>query len=158
MLKFRFSFIIVLSLIGMVLTASCAKDAEEYYIANFLQVIDVEAKYCTMLSGDIMGMAEYGPFPGIRFKCHNTGTKTITQIKVTVIFKDAANNTISEQKNVIVFDAESDPSDDLPIKPNDLWEMKPNDYHLFSPISNKWQEGNIELKITDIDFAISDDK
>ena len=35
--------------------------------------------------------------------------------------------------------------------------MKPDDYHFFSPVPNEWQEGNIEVEITDIVFASHDD-
>ena len=61
---------------------------EDEYIANFIDVYDINAKYFNAILD--------GKIPGIEFKIKNKGVKTVTDIKIVFYFKDSKDNIIFE--------------------------------------------------------------
>lgn len=116
---------------------------EQEYINNFLKLYDFEARYYdSYLEENI---------PGCTFKIKNKGNKTVTDIEVTVYFKDKNGNTIAEEKYNPVLDVSL--SDYKELKPNYTWQQEEDKFYAAKTVSkDDWVEGKAEAKITAIKF------
>lgn len=119
---------------------------EKEYIESYLELYDIEAAYHeTYLDGTV---------PGVLFKIKNSGTKTLNKIKVVVYFKDSGGNVIAEESYSPVLISEFSFNDDKPLKPGYVWSMEQNKFYSAKSVPTEWEEGSVEVMITDIDFAL----
>ena len=91
--------------------------------------------------------------PGVEFKLRNRGSKTLSKVEVTVYFRDAQGNIISEEDYlpVLVSSYSLDPSKLL--KPNYIWQMERDKFYQAKTVPSEWQEGNVQAKVTEIEFT-----
>jgi len=91
--------------------------------------------------------------PGVEFKLRNNGTRTLSQVEVTVYFKDAQGNVIAEEDYhpVLVSSFSLEPS--KPLKPGYIWQMERGKFYQAKNVPSEWQEGNVEASVTNIEFA-----
>jgi hypothetical protein len=109
------------------------------YLKN-LQIYNFKARYYNSLKGKIAG---------VEFAMKNNGTQTLSMVEVTVYFKDAQGNTLSEQKYQPVH-ASTDNS--KPLKPNQVWQPQQGMFLTVQSAPPDWKEGSAEVRITDIEF------
>jgi hypothetical protein len=109
------------------------------YLKN-LQIYDFKARYYNSLKGKIAG---------VEFAMKNNGTETLSMVQVTVYFKDAQGNTLSEQNYQLMF-ASADNS--KPLKPNQVWQPQQSMFLTAQSVPPDWKEGSAEVRITDIEF------
>jgi hypothetical protein len=119
--------------------ASPAQERAEY-IAGYLELYETSARYQKLAYDEIL--------PGIRFKLKNTGPRTLEEVEVSVFFKDAAGNVISEKKFYPVR-----PSENEPLKPGFIWQMEPNYFYSAKNVPSEWKQELTEFRITDIRFS-----
>jgi hypothetical protein len=118
---------------------------EKEYIDSYLELYDIEASYReSMLDGTV---------PGVLFKIRNTGTRTLNKVKVVVYFKDASGNVIAEEDYFPVLITDFSFNDDKPLKPNYVWSMEQNRFYTAKSVPTEWEEGSVEVEITEIAFA-----
>jgi hypothetical protein len=121
-----------------------SKFEEKQAYIDKVKLYDFTAKYfSTYLDGKT---------PGVTFKIKNDGDKTLTNVKVTVYFKDASNNIIAEDDYRLVLASEYSFGDNKPLKPNYIWQMEQGKFYTAKSVPSEWQEGNAVAKITDIEF------
>jgi hypothetical protein len=118
---------------------------EKEYIANYIELYDVEAKYHDSLLD--------GTVPGVLFKIKNTGDRTLNKVEVTVYFKDAGGSIIAEEDYFPVLVSEYSFNDDKPLKPGYIWSMEKNKFYSAKSVSTEWEEGSVDIEITDIELA-----
>ncbi len=109
------------------------------YLKN-LQIYDFKARYYNSLKGKIAG---------VEFALKNNGTETLSMVQVTVYFKDAQGNTLSEQ-NYQPVTASTD--NGKPLKPNQVWQPQQSMFLAVQSVPSGWKEGSAEIRITDIEF------
>ena len=117
-------------------------EEQQKYLENKIQLYDLNAEYYdTFLEDNI---------PGVTFKLKNNGERTLTEISVTVYFKDSEGNVIFEEDyNPVLI---SDYSDDKPLKPNYIWSLNKDKFYKAESVPSEWEEGEVSAKITDIEF------
>jgi len=121
------------------------KKAEEKqsYISK-VKLYSFEAKYySTYLDGRV---------PGVEFKLKNEGDRTLTEVEVTVYFKDASGNVIAEEDYHPVLVSEYSFTNGKPLKPNYIWQLEAGKFYQAKSVPSEWQEGNAVAKITNIEF------
>lgn len=120
--------------------------AAKEYIANSLDLYDVEAKYFdSVLDGKVAG---------VLFKIKNKGDKSLDQVEVKCYFLDASGNRISEEDfypvNVSTY---SFGGDNKPLKPGYVWSMESGKFYTAKSVASEWKEGSIDIEITKIKFT-----
>jgi len=90
--------------------------------------------------------------PGVEFKLKNEGDKTLTEVEVTVYFKDASGNVIAEEDYHPVLVSDFSFRDNKLLKPNYIWQMEQGKFYQAKSVPSEWQEGNAVAKITTIEF------
>lgn len=119
------------------------QEVKDQYIDK-VRLYDFSAKYYETFTDE--------KTPGVNFKLENQGDSTLSYVKVTAYFKDENDNTIYEEDFVPV-NTSAIMSDSKPLKPNYIWEMEGSKFLSAESVPSKWQEGNVEAKITDIKFV-----
>lgn len=120
------------------------KDKEKYISKN-IKIYDVEAK--------IMNSLIDGNVPGVNFKIKNEGQRTLNEVEVTFYFKNKENQIIAEKEYnpVLVTEFTFDP-DRKPLKPGYIWQMEKGKFYTAKSVPSEWDEGNVDVKITNISF------
>lgn len=114
---------------------------EEEYINNLLQVYDFKAQYFdSWLDGKV---------PGVTFKIKNKGNRTLSEVDVTVYFKDPEGNYIAEETYYPVSDVGFDYKE---LKPNYTFQLESDRFYTAESVPAEWKSGNAEIKITQIEF------
>jgi Protein of unknown function (DUF2939) len=121
------------------LRAGALLKKKQDYLKN-LQIYNFKARYYNSLKGKIAG---------VEFALKNNGTETLSMVQVTVYFKDAQGNTLSEQSYQPVH-ASTDNS--KPLKPNQVWQPQQGMFLNVQSVPPDWKEGSAEVRITDIEF------
>ena len=121
---------------------------EKEYAKNYIELYDIEAKYHESLLD--------GTVPGVLFKLKNMGDRTLTRVEVTVFFKDASGSIIAEEDYFPVLVSEYSFNDDKPLKPGYVWSMEKNKFYTAKSVSTEWEEGSVDIEISDIDLAPED--
>jgi hypothetical protein len=93
--------------------------------------------------------------PGVEFKLRNNGSRTLSEVEVTVYFKDARGNVIAEEKYHPVLASSLSFRSGKPFKPGHVWQQERGKFYKAERVPSEWQEGNIEAAVTDIEFAES---
>lgn len=91
--------------------------------------------------------------PAIRVSVKNTGDRTVTYLAVTAYFNDRQGNPVHERTFPLVSDRSllADPWE-APLKPNYSSEMPEGRYLIVDSVPGEWEEGNVEIEITDIEL------
>lgn len=126
-----------------------AKQEREDYIANSIVLSDVKAKYHNSVLN--------GRTPGVRFKLKNNGDRTLHEVEVLVLFKDASGAVISEEDYHPVLVNQFSLGDNKPLKPGYIWTQPKNQFYSAKSVPEEWDEGSVEAKITEIKFAPEED-
>jgi len=110
-----------------------------------IDLYDFEAKY----QNDLLD----GRIPGFTFKLKNNGDRILSRVTVIVYFKNKNNQIIAEE-DYWAFNTKSFSfgSRNKPLKPNYIWQIEKNEFYKAKNVPSEWQEGNAEIKITDIEF------
>jgi hypothetical protein len=121
------------------------------YIANNLDLYDVEAKYFdSVLNGKV---------PGVLFKLKNKGDRTLDRVEVKCFFLDGNGNRISEEDfHPVSVSGYSFGGDNKPLKPGYVWSMEAGKFYTAKSVPSEWKEGSIEVEISEIKFAAGDKK
>lgn len=119
------------------------REKEEYF--RDVELYDFEAKYYEAILD--------GETPGVSFKLRNNGNRTLSQVKVTVFFRDRNNRVIFEDNYYPVSPSSWSSDSKKPLKPNYIWQMERGKFYTAKSVPDEWQEGNAVARITDIDFA-----
>lgn len=92
--------------------------------------------------------------PGVEFKLKNKGNRTLKEVEVTVYFKDASGAIIAEENYhpVLVTKYSFSGSDNKPLKPNYVWQIKGGGVYRTDSVPSEWKEGAVSAKITNIEF------
>lgn len=116
------------------------------YIANSLDLYDVEAKYFdSILNGKV---------PGVVFKIKNKGDRTLDRVEVNCYFLDGSGNRIAEEDFYPVSVSEySFGGDNKPLKPGYVWTMEAGKFYTAKSVPTEWKEGSVEVEISEIKFA-----
>ncbi|AIQ11943.1 hypothetical protein [Paenibacillus durus] len=114
---------------------------EQEYINNLIQVSDFQAKYFDSLLD--------GKVPGVMFKIKNKGNKILSEIEVTVYFKDVNGNNIAEESYTPVNDMDFDYKE---LKPNYTFQLDSDHFYTAKTVPKEWKAGNAEIKVTRIKF------
>ena len=123
--------------------------AKSAYIAEHLELYDVDAKYRESLLG--------GRVPGVLFKLRNNGDRSLDKVEVTVYFKGADGGVLTEEDYLPVLVTDFSLSGDAkPLKPGYVWQMEQGKFYAAKSVPSEWVEGNVEAKITDIRFTESE--
>lgn len=113
-------------------------DAVSY--VSKVQLYDINARYFdAVLDGRV---------PGIEFKLKNTGDRTVTEVDVTVYFKDKDGNTIAEQTYYPVLKNEYSSSPYTPLKPGYIWQPERGRFMSAKSVPSEWKAGSVEAKVT----------
>ncbi len=114
------------------------------YIEN-ISLYDIKSGYYdTYLDGKV---------PGVKFKLKNNGNKSLKKVKVTIYFKDKNGSIIFEEDfHPILVTEYSFLNDNKPLKPNYVWSMGRDKFYKVESVPSEWKSGNVEAKITDIEF------
>ena len=120
-----------------------AREKRDY--RQSLQLYDLKAKYYTSSSRERV--------PGVEFKLRNRGKRTLTQVEVTVYFRDAGRNVICEEHYFPVLVSSYSLERSTPLKPGYIWQMEKGTFYPAKKVPDEWREGSVLAKITDIEFA-----
>lgn len=112
------------------------------YIKN-IEVYDFSAKYYEQYFGDREA--------GCVFKLKNKGDKELALVELTISFMDSSNTVIYEQKSYPV--NKNSFLDSNTLKPNHIWQPKPNTYYSADSVPSEWSEGNASIAVTDVEFV-----
>jgi hypothetical protein len=146
-----------------------AKQDKENGITNSVETTTVTANDLEKQKMDYINtsltlygfMAKYidfeldGKIPGVDFKIKNIGDKTLKEVDVTVYFKDSFGRTISEKKFYPVLVTKFGTGNE-PLKPGYIWQQEQGKFYETKNVPSEWKEGNVEAKITDIEFSDSE--
>jgi subtilase family serine protease/DNA-directed RNA polymerase subunit RPC12/RpoP len=127
-------------------TSDQTEALEKKYIKEKLVLYDFKAKY---FEGILTGRT-----PGVVFKIKNNGDKTITELEVTVYFKDKNDNVIAEENYHPITKGRISFSDDSnkPLKPGYIYQLPSDKFLQAKSVASEWKEGNAFAKITDVKF------
>jgi len=119
------------------------KKKEAYF--DKVKLYDFNAKYyATYLEKRV---------PGVNFKVKNNGDRALTEVEVTVYFKNRAGDIISEENYHPVLVREiSFSGDNKPLKPGYIWQMERDKFYQAKKVPDEWKEGSATAKITNIEF------
>jgi hypothetical protein len=130
---------------GMRSSGLDSQEKREY--SSQIDLYDFKAKhYAAALDGRV---------PGVDFKLKNRGTRTLKEVEVTVYFKDAQGEVISEEvyHPVLVSDSSFSIRPSKPLKPQYIWQMESGRFYQAKSVPSEWKEGSAVAKITDLEFA-----
>src|SRR5690606_28064197 len=96
--------------------------------------------------------------PGVRFKLRNDGERTLNRVEVMVFFKDSAGKIIAEKDFNPVLVSQFGIGDSKPLRPGYIWQMDASRFYKADSGPDEWEEGAVEARITDIEFAPDDGK
>lgn len=115
------------------------------YIRDNLKLYDLKARYFdSMLDGRV---------PGVEFKIKNSGTRTLNEVTVRVVFQDKDGNPIAEEEYYPVLVTEmSFSGNNKPLRPNYIWQNEPGKFYGAKAVPSEWSEGKAVATITDIVF------
>lgn len=132
---------------GTVSDAADGPTAQEAaYIRENLRLYDLDAKYFDSLMD--------GRVPGVRFKIQNNGDRTLNEVKVRVVFFDAAGKAIAEEEYAPVIVSEYNfGGDNKPLRPNYIWQEEPDKFFTAKNVPSEWAAGKVTAAITDIEFG-----
>lgn len=117
---------------------------KQAYIKNVV-LYDLKAKYYETYLEDKV--------PGVEFKIKNNSDKTLTEVEVTVYFKDENGGIIAEEDYHPVLVSEYSFGDDnKPLKPNYIWQLEEGKFYKAGSVPSEWKEGAVSAKITNIEF------
>lgn len=131
-------------------TSSSAVDAnangptaeEMAYIRDSLQLYEFEARYFdSYLDGRV---------PGVVFKIKNNGNRTLSRVRVRVVFRDANDQPIAEEDYTPVSEYSYDGSSLL--RPNYIWQQERGRFYTAQRVPSEWEAGNAVATITEIEF------
>lgn len=120
------------------------KEKQEYL--NKVKLYDLRAKYYeTYLEKNV---------PGVEFKIKNEGDRTLSEVQVTVYFKDANGIIIAEkQYHPVLVTKYSFGGDNKPLKPNYIWQQERGHFYKADSVPTEWKEGFVSANITNIEFS-----
>jgi len=126
-----------------------AFEEKQAYVGN-IELYDFKAKYYdTYLEKRV---------PGVQFKLRNKGDRALRKVEVTVYFQDATGTVIAEEDfHPVLVTKYSFGRDNKPLKPNYVWQMERGKFYQATSVPSEWKEGAATAKITDIEFADSDE-
>lgn len=118
--------------------------AEEVaYIAQHLQLYELQARYYdSVLDGRV---------PGVTFKVKNNGDRTLTMVRVRVVFRDENDQPIAEEEYTPV--SPYSYGGDTVLRPNYIWQNERNRFYTASQVPSEWRSGNAVASIVDIEFG-----
>lgn len=114
------------------------------YIAESLQLFEVEAKYIETYTDDNL--------PGVRYAIKNLGKETLTKITVVVYFLGKDGNPFFETEFFPVWVTDSGLRRDKPLRPNYTQRMEKNKWMTEKRLGEEWS-GEVKVEIVDIEFA-----
>ncbi len=119
--------------------------AKQEYMANVI-LYDFTAKYHdSYLDKNI---------PGVNFKIKNKGNRILKEVEVTVYFKNANGEIISEEDyHPVLVSSYSYGDNNKPLKPNYIWQMERSKFYQAKSVPSEWKEGSATAKITNIEFS-----
>lgn len=121
-----------------------AIDKQEY-IQKSIKLYELQAQYIETYSD--------GRVPGVKFKIQNNGTRTLSRVKVLVLFKDKNGTVIGEEEYSPVHVTEySYLNDNKPLKPGYIWKPESDKYYIAKSIPSEWADGSVEASINDVEF------
>lgn len=120
------------------------KIKEKQAYVRSVELYDVRAKYYKTYFDEETA--------GVEFKIRNKGNKTLSEVKVTVYFKDAFGRVIGEEDYYPVLSSSYSFGSNKPLKPNYIWQMERGKFYKAESVPDEWQEGNVVARITDIEF------
>lgn len=124
---------------------SDAKAEASEYIANSIDLYDVEAKYFDSLLNKKV--------PGVLFKLKNKGAKTVDRVVVKCYFLDSGGNRIAEEDFYPVSVSDYGIGDSKALKPGYVWSMESGKFYSAKSVPSEWKEGSIQIEISEIRFA-----
>ncbi|MCF7821524.1 MAG: hypothetical protein K9M17_03660 [Mariprofundaceae bacterium] len=120
-------------------------EEKKKYLSNVV-LYDLKAKYYETYSEKKM--------PGVEFKVKNKGDRTLSEVQVTVYFKDAKGTVIGEkQYHPVLVTKYSFSGDNKPLKPNYIWQMERGKFYKADSVPSEWKEGSVSANITNIEFS-----
>ncbi len=142
----NFRHLLIVCYIALLPVAALAQSGfdKEQYIANFLEVLEVEATYIDTYSNKHV--------PAIRYSIKNHGEQTLTKVEVTVYFLDAEGLPFSEETYLPVFVSSYSSNNRTPLRPNYTYRMESNKWMTNPRLGDEWS-GEIEIVISDIEIA-----
>tara|TARA_R110000787_G_scaffold22471_4_gene65257 strand:- start:402 stop:845 length:444 start_codon:yes stop_codon:yes gene_type:complete len=90
--------------------------------------------------------------PAVRFALKNTGSETLTRIKVIVYFLDGSGQPFFEEDFLPVHVSDYSVQNGKPLKPNYTFRMDAGQYYTIEKLGDEWA-GKVEFEISDIEFA-----
>ena len=117
---------------------------KEQYINENLQLFEVEARYITNYTNDIV--------PAFRYAIKNSGPETLNRIKVVVYFLDEEGNAFYEEDYLPIFVSDYNVRNGGPLRPNYTFRMEQNQWMTEKSLGDEWG-GEIRIEIIDIEFA-----
>ena len=90
-----------------------------------------------------------GKFPAIDFKLKNEGNRELKRVEITVYFKDKKGNNIYEQKYNPIWTTSYEKET---LKPNYIWGQEKGKTYLSKSVPEEWNAGEVEAKVTKIEF------
>lgn len=117
---------------------------KQEYMRN-VELYDFEAKYFKPMFEE--------KTPGVTFKLRNNGDRSLSEVKVSVFFRDRNNKVISEDYYYPVNSSSWSSDSRAPLKPNYIWQLERGKLYTAKSVPDEWQEGNAIARITDIEFA-----
>ena len=125
-------------------SGQASREKEEY--VRLVDLYSFQAKYYTTFLDERV--------PGVEFKLRNRGERTLKLVEVTVYFKDARGQVISEENyHPVLVSSFSLDSSSKPLKPGYVWQMESDKFYPAKNVPTEWQEGNALAKITDLEFV-----
>lgn len=123
-----------------VATTEQQADLDAVAYASKVQVYDVKAKYFdSVLDGRV---------PGVEFKLKNTGDRTVTEVDVTVYFKDKDGNTIAEQTYYPILKSDYSMKPYTPLKPGYIWQTERGHFMSAKSVPSEWSSGKVDARVT----------
>lgn len=122
------------------------KERQASYIADHLDLYDVEASYMDSLRD--------GKIPGVLFKLKNTGDAPLDMVEVTFYFKDDSGSIIAEEDfHPVLVSSYSYLGKNDPLKAGYVWQMEKGKFYTAKSVPSEWVEGSVEAKVTDVRFS-----
>lgn len=121
---------------------STSQDVIDYINNNLVLENAIVDEFDTYYNTKVWGLSE--------IKVKNNGNKSITQLTVTVYFKDESGNTIGENNiNIGISDVYNTVS---ALKPNYEWASEEDHYYELKNLSDNINPTRNEIKITSVKF------
>lgn len=116
--------------------------AQADYRSAYLVLEDIEASYSSPQTD--------GKLPAVQFTIANNGPRALKRVTVSGVFLNEAGESIAVQTWTpiaeSIFDAEI-------LEAETTWTTKPDEPLFASEVPDSWEEGNVRLEVTEIEFA-----